>query len=467
MADTARETRVLLVTMCTGYFLVLLDVTAMNVAVPRIGAEFGVGGGPLAWVVTGYSVPFAALLLVAGATGDRIGHRPLVRTGLAVFGVASLGCALAPGAGWLIGARAVQGVGAALLLPGTLAVITAAYPSPASRAKAIGLWAAIGGLALPAGPVLCGFLVTATGWRSVFWLNLPIVVAASVVAAVVLPRDRGDRARRPDWLGAVLGTACLGLLVAGVAESAWPVVAAAVVVAVVFVVVERRAREPMLPLGLFGDRHFVLPNLGGLVMNGSTLGMMFLLTLYFQDIRGLDPLHSGLAILPECLPLVLIPPFAGTLITRFGTAALATAGLVGTAAGIALLTVAGATTPYLALLPALAIWGIGLGTLTPALVSGAVSAVPPDRSGLASAVNNTARQSGGALGTAAAAALAGPVVGAAFLPGFRLTAIAAATICTATAVATGLSARASRRQPATLTTSTAAGAGRPPDGRRT
>ncbi|HEV7650284.1 MAG TPA: MFS transporter [Actinophytocola sp.] len=445
MAESARETRILLVTMCAGYFLVLLDVTAMNVAVPRIGAEFAVGGGPLAWVVTGYSVPFAALLLVAGATGDRIGHRPMVRAGLAVFGVASLACALAPGLGWLIAARAMQGAGAALLLPGTLAVIAAAYPDPGARAKAIGLWAAIGGLALPAGPVLCGFLVTATGWRSVFWLNLPIVAAASAVAAAVLPHARGDRTRRPDWVGAVLGTACLGLLVTGVAQSAWPLLAAAVVVAVVFVAAERRVREPMLPLSLFGDRHFVLPNLGGLVMNGATLGMMFLLTLYLQEIRGLDPLHSGLAILPECLPLVLIPPFAGTLITRFGAASVAAAGLAATAAGIALLTTAGATTPYLALLPALAIWGIGLGTLTPALVSGAVSAVPPARSGLASAVNNTARQSGGALGTAAAAALAGPVAGTGFLPGFRLTAIAAATICTATAVATGVSAFATRR----------------------
>ena len=445
MAESARETRVLLVTMCVGYFLVLLDVTAMNVAVPRIGAEFAVGGGPLAWVVTGYSVPFAALLLVAGATGDRIGHRPMVRAGLAVFAVASLGCALAPGIGWLITARAVQGAGAALLLPGTLAVIAAAYPDPGARAKAIGLWAAIGGLALPAGPVLCGFLVTVAGWRSVFWLNLPLVAAASVVAAAVLPRDRGDRARRPDWLGAVLGTACLALLVAGVAESAWLVVAAAAAVAVVFVVVERRVREPMLPLALFGDRHFVLPNLGGLVMNGATLGMMFLMTLYLQEIRGLDPLHSGLAILPECLPLVLIPPFAGTLIARFGAAPVAAAGLAGTAAGIALLTIAGPATPFPALLAVLALWGTGLGTLTPALVSGAVSAVPADRAGLASAVNNTARQSGGALGTAAAAAIAGPVAGAGFLPGFRLTAVAAATLCAATAVATGRSALATRR----------------------
>jgi DHA2 family methylenomycin A resistance protein-like MFS transporter len=432
----SRDTRVLLVTMCAGYFLVLLDVTAMNVAVPRIGDQFSAGGPLLAWVMTGYSVPFAALLLVAGATGDRVGHRPVVLAGLAVFGVASLGCALAPGIGWLITARAVQGGGAALLLPGTLAVITAAHPDPRARARAIGLWAAIGGLALPAGPVLCGLLVTTTGWRSVFWLNLPLVAAALAVAFAVLPHDRGDRTRRPDVLGAVLATVCLGLLVAGVAEAAWPMVAGSVAVGVLFVVVERRADDPMLPTRLFGDRRFVLPNLGGVVMNGATLGMMFLLTLYLQDLRGLDPLHSGLAMLPECLPLVLIPPFAGGLVGRFGAGRVAAAGLGITACGIGLLALAGPATPYPLLLPALAIWGVGLGTLTPALVNGAVSAVPATQAGLAGAVNNTARQSGGALGTAACAALAGPVAGPGFLSGFRLSALAGATLCAVTAFVT-------------------------------
>jgi MFS transporter, DHA2 family, methylenomycin A resistance protein len=162
MTATPRDTRILLITMCAGYFLVLLDVTAMNVALPRLGADLHAEGALLAWVVTGYSVPFASLLLVGGTTGDRIGHRPVVLAGLALFGVASLGCALAPGAGWLVGARAAQGVGAALLLPGTLAVITRAYPDDRARARAIGTWAAIGGLALPAGPVLGGVLVSAS-----------------------------------------------------------------------------------------------------------------------------------------------------------------------------------------------------------------------------------------------------------------------------------------------------------------
>ncbi len=450
----ASSTRVLLVTMCVGYFLVLLDVTAMNVAIPRIGAEFGVGGGPLAWVVTGYSVPFAALLLVAGTTGDRVGHRPVVLAGLAVFGLASLGCALAPGVGWLIAGRAVQGGGAALLLPGTLAVVAGAYPDAGARARAIGVWAAIGGLALPAGPVVCGLLVTAVGWRSVFWLNLPLVVAGLVAACAVLPRDRGDRSRRPDVLGAALGTACLGLLVAGVAGRSWPLAAGGLVAGGLFVLAERRTRDPMLPLGLFADRRFVLPNLGALVMNGTTLGMMFLMTLFLQDVKGLDPLHSGLALLPECVPLVVIPPFAGGVIGQLGASRVAVAGLATTACGIGLTAAVTPSTPYPALFVALTIWGAGLGILTPALVSGAVSAVPAARSGLASAVNNTARQTGGALGTAATAAIAGPVAGAAFLTGFRVSALAAAGLCAATAAATA------------LTIPKAAGVARPVAGRR-
>ncbi|HEV8555157.1 MAG TPA: MFS transporter [Actinophytocola sp.] len=353
MTESPRDTRILLITMCAGYFLVLLDVTAMNVALPRLGTELHAEGALLAWVVTGYSVPFASLLLVGGTTGDRVGHRPVVLAGLAVFGVASLACTLAPGVGWLVGARAAQGVGAALLLPGTLAVITRAYPDDRARARA-------------AGPVLGGVLVSAAGWRSVFWLNVPIVAAALLVAARVLPREPGDRSRRPDLAGTALGSACLAPLVAGVAERMWAIAAAAVPVGVLFVLVERRQAEPVLPLRLFGDRRFTLPNLGGVVINGSSLGMLFLLTQFLQGMWRFDPLHAGPAILPAEIPLVAVPPLAGRLVARFGPARVATIALGITVAGIALLA---AGSSYLTLLPALIIWGVGLGVLTPALVS--------------------------------------------------------------------------------------------------
>ena len=424
--------------MCVGYFLVLLDVSVMNVALPRLGAQFHVEGALLAWTVTGYSVPFASLLLVGGATGDRVGHRPVVLAGLVVFGVASLGCALAPGVGWLIGARAVQGVGAALLLPGTLAVVARAFSDDRERAKAISVWVAIGGVALLAGPVLGGVLVATAGWRAVFLLNVPLVAAALVPAFRVLPRDPGDRDRQPDLLGTAIGTAGLALLVAGVTQSNWVLAASAVPAIGLFIVVERRQSEPVLPLRLFADRQFTLANLGAVVMNSTTLGMLFLLTQYLQNIKGLDPLRSGLAVLPSEVLLVALPPLSGRLVARFGPPPVATIALTVNAAGLALLTVASPTASYLALVPALVLWGMGLGLLTPALVSGAVSAVPSAQAGLASAVNNTARQSGGALGTAACAAIAGPVSGAGFMTGFRLSAVITAGVCVAMAAITGL-----------------------------
>lgn len=423
--------------MCVGYFLVLLDVSAINVALPRLGAQFHAEGGQLAWTVTGYSVPFASLLLVGGATGDRVGHRPVVLAGLVVFGVASLGCALAPRVEWLIGARAVQGVGAALLLPGTLAVVARAFSDDRERAKAISVWVAIGSVALLAGPVLGGVLVATVGWRSVFLLNVPLVAAALPMAFRVLPRDPGDRSRRPDLLGTAIGTAGLALLVAGVTQADWVLAAGAVLVIGLFVLVERRRSEPVLPLGLFADRQFSLANLGAVVMNATTLGMLFLLTQYLQSIKGLDPLRSGLAVLPSEVLLVALPPLSGRLVARFGPPPVATIALGVNALGLALLAVASPTSAYPALVPALVLWGAGLGLLTPALVSGAVSAVPSAQAGLASAVNNTARQAGGALGTAACAAIAGPVSGAGFMAGFRLSAVVTAAVCLTMALATG------------------------------
>ena len=186
---------VALAVMCVGYFLVLLDVTVLNVAVPAIGAGLGVGVGGLAWIVNGYALALAALLLVGGALGDAYGHRRVVLTGLALFGAASAGCGLAPTVGALVVARVLQGVGAALLLPGTLAIITRAFPEPDAQARAIGVWAGVGSLALPAGPLLGGVLVQTLGWRSVFLVNVPVVLVAGLAAGRTVRPDRTDGGR--------------------------------------------------------------------------------------------------------------------------------------------------------------------------------------------------------------------------------------------------------------------------------
>ncbi|MBV8931993.1 MAG: MFS transporter [Kutzneria sp.] len=424
----------LLVTMCVGYFLILLDVTIVNVALPRIGQQLRVGGGPLAWVTTGYTVPFAALLLFAGTTGDRLGHRRMVLTGLAVFGLASLACSVAPTLGVLVGGRAVQGVGAAFLLPGTLAVITKAIPDPALRARAVGVWASVGGLALIAGPLLGGLLVSTVGWPSVFWINLPVVAAALVAAVRVLPHEAGDPRTRPDSPGAALGAVFLAAVVFAAAEHSWLAAVLAVVTLGAFLLVERSSGQPMLPLVLFGRRDFALFNLGAFIMNAAGQGMLFLVALMLQDAQGHGPLQAGLAMLPGFVPLAVLPSFAGGIINRFGAGRVAAVSLMVTALGIAGLTLVGKDTPYLAMVMPLLVWGAGLGLLTPALVGGAVSAVSADRSGLASAVNNTARQAGGSLGTAVCAALAGPVLAAGFVSGFRLAAVIMAGLCAAVAV---------------------------------
>ncbi len=259
--DGGASPTVVLVVMCAGYFLVLLDVTIVNVALPRLTAGLGAGGSAPQWVVDAYAVVLAGGMLAAGTVGDRYGHRRVVLTGLAVFGLASLGCGLAPNPAALIALRAVQGAGAALLPPGTLAVITHAFPCRTERARAIGIWAGIGGAALPAGPPLGGLLVEAAGRRAVFLQNVPIVAVAFAAARRVVRDSGAPRGPRLDRAGLVLGAAALvavtyAFIAAGHAGTTGTVAAAgaAAVAVVAFVAVERRREHPMLPWSSSGGR---------------------------------------------------------------------------------------------------------------------------------------------------------------------------------------------------------------------
>lgn len=254
----ASRWQVLLV-MCVGYFLVLLDVTVVNVALPQIGDQLGAGVSGLQWVIDGYALALASLLLAGGTIGDLHGHKRVVLTGLAVFGIASLGCGLAPSTGTLIGARIGQGVGAALLLPGTLAIISNAFPNRAEQARAIGIWAGVGAVALPSGPLLGGALVQGIGWRPVFLLNVPVVAVAGAVAARVVQESGTRQTRRLDRAGVLLGALLLAVVTATVIQAGdsglgVPVLLGVVVATallVVFLAVERSAADPMLPPSLF------------------------------------------------------------------------------------------------------------------------------------------------------------------------------------------------------------------------
>jgi MFS transporter, DHA2 family, methylenomycin A resistance protein len=431
--------RAVLVVMCVGYFLVLLDVTIVNVALPQIGNSLGASVSGLQWVVDGYALALATLMLAGGTIGDLRGHKRVVLTGLVVFGAGSLACGIAPGVGVLVAARLVQGVGAALLLPGTLAIISHAYPDGPAQARAIGVWAGIGSLALPAGPLLGGVLIDLFGWRAIFLVNVPIVVVALVAAVRLVRESIGDGGRRLDGAGVGLGIVALAAVTfagieagrAGVASV--PVLVAAVVAIatlIAFIRVERaRGEAAMLPLGLFRRPRFTVANAGAATMNLCTLGTLFVLTLFLQSVQGRTPLQAGLALVPLFAPLAVIAPLAGRIVSRVGPRVPIAAGFAVAAAGLALLVASEAGSGYLPLLVAFLLWGIGLGFVTPAVVAAAIAAVPKARAGLASAINNTARQSGGAIGIAVAGAVAGsPARGGAFVSGLHAVALAAAVL---------------------------------------
>ncbi len=401
--------------LCSGYFLVLLDVTIVNVAVPQIGAELRTGSSGLAWTVDAYSVPLAALLPASGAIGDLIGHRRVVLLGLVGFGGASVLCALAPSIGVLVAARAIQGFGAALALPGTLALLVDNGPDETSRNRLVGAWAAIGGAALPAGPVIGGLLVRAAGWRAVFWLSLPVITLA-LIPVIRLPGStlRRQSVRDVDWTGAALLVATLTCFVTAIIQApAAPRVAvlfAAVAVCALlgFLAIEQRVPRPLLSVPREARRPLGLASLVAGLMNLCALGALFVLTQVFQTVHRLDPLAAGVLTLPAMLPLPLLGAPAGRLATRIGVWRAAAVGLLVAAAGTAGIAIDLTTTGtgYVVLALFLALWGTGLGILTPAIVAAALKATPR-APGLASGASNTARQTGGALGVAIFAAVGG------------------------------------------------------------
>jgi DHA2 family methylenomycin A resistance protein-like MFS transporter len=373
-------------------------------------------------------------MLAGGTVGDLHGHKRVVLSGLVLFGVASLGCGLAPSIGVLVGCRVMQGVGAALLLPGTLAVITHAFPQPGERAKAIGLWAGIGSAALAAGPLLGGAVVQGVGWRAVFVINAPIVLAAFLVAIRVAHESAEPRGRRLDVAGASLGALGLAAVTfafieAGHAGIGAPVIAAAVaafVLVAALLGVEGSRAHPMLPLALLRRPGFSSANAVAGAMNLGSLGLLFVLTLYLQRVQQRSPFEAGLAVIPLFLPLGVLAPLAGRVTARIGPRLPMAAGLLTAAAGVALLLGLDPGSSYVSMLPGLLLWGVGLGVLTPAVVAAAMGAVPRERAGLASALNNTARQTGGAIGIAASGALAGSTAdGAGFVSGMHVDALIA------------------------------------------
>jgi DHA2 family methylenomycin A resistance protein-like MFS transporter len=416
-----------------AFIIVQLDVTIVNVALPQIGHELGAGVTDLQWVVDAYTLGFAVFLLSAGALGDKFGSRRTFMTGFALFTAASLACAMAPTAMLLNIARAVQGVGAALLVPSSLAILNAAYADDkAMLAKAIAWWTAAGGMSIAAGPVLGGLLMSVSGWRSIFWVNIPICVAGFWLTSRVVPAAAGrDPHRSLDVAGQLLAIVTLTGFIGAVIEFEalgwrdWLVrggLLAAAVAAGLFVWVEANSKSPMLPLNLFRSAPFSSAVLFGVLVNFSYYGVIFILSFYLQKVRGFDVLHAGLVFLPLTGTFIFSNLVSGWMQARIGVRTpMILGGLIG-AGGYALLGWWGISNnaTFLQMLPGLALIPAGMGLAVPAMTTSILSGVERRQAGTASAVLNTARQVGGAVGVAVFGALVAGGANQRILSGIQL-----------------------------------------------
>lgn len=441
-ASAVSAGRLPLVAVCLGYFLVILDVTVVTVALPTIGADLRGAVTSLQWVADGYTLAFAGLLLFCGGLGDRFGPRAVFLAGLAVFTLASAGCGAAPGAGALVAARLAQGVGAALMVPASLALLRHAYPDAAARARAFGVWGMVAGVAAAAGPVVGGALVSAVGWRAVFAVDVPFGIAGVVLTRRYVPAPARSAARTgldvPAQAAGAVGLAALtsALIEAGARGWTDPAVlallAGGALALAAFVLVERRARAPMLPLALFRDRRFGAAAVVGVLLNLGFYGLLFAVPLYFQRVARLDPLEVGLAMAPMALMPVVASPLGGRLAARGGPHVPMTVGLLVGAVGLVGWLVAGPGTSYWVLVAPLVLTGFGTGFTMPAATAAIMEAAPADRGGVASAVLNAARQTGSALGVG----LVGSFLAAGTVAGLHAGVLVGGTGFAAAAVAT-------------------------------
>ena len=415
-AQPARGTALTLAAMSLGYGVVQLDVTIVNTALSSIGASLGGGVSELQWVVSTYTIAFAALILTAGALGDRLGAKRIFAAGFVLFTAASLACALAPSALILIAARAVQGAGAAILVPNSLALLNHAFPVERERGRAVGIWAAGASLALTAGPLAGGALIALVGWRSIFLVNLPIGLAGLWLAWRYAEETPRSPHREIDAAGQAAAIGALGALAGAIIEGGvlgWRDLrvlagfAASALLIAFFILQERRTRQPMLPLSLFAHPLFTLTALVGLLVNVAFYGLIFVLSLYFQQANGFSPFATGLAFLPmmgAVLPVNLLAP---RLAERFGAIATIAGGATLAALGaLALLGIARGTSYWVMMAPFIALGG-GLGLLVPPLTSALLGSVEKARSGVAAGVLNSTRQTGSVLGVALFGSLIG------------------------------------------------------------
>jgi EmrB/QacA subfamily drug resistance transporter len=395
--------------LCASLLAIVIDNTIVNVALPTLARDLQADVAELQWVVDAYTLVFAGLLLLAGALGDRYGRRRTLLSGLAVFGAASAVAAYAGGVDGLIAARAVMGAGAAFIMPATLSLLISVFTDTRERALAIGLWAATAGLGVALGPVVGGFLLDHFWWGSIFIVNVPLTAIALVAGLRLLPESRDPVARRIDWTGAGLSGLGLVAFVWAIIEApslGWtsaPVLAAGAIAAVAlvaFVLWQRRVEEPLLDVRLFENPRFTAASTTVTVLFFALFGFLFLSTQYLQFVLGYSPLAAGVRVLPYAGAMIVFAPLSSMLVARFGTKRVVTTGMLLFAAGLAVAATVTASGGYGRLGIALLLMGAGMGLAGAPATESIMGALPPERANIGSAVNDTTRELGGALGVA-------------------------------------------------------------------
>lgn len=421
----SRKGKWILLTTVLGSSMALLDSTVVNVALPTIGRDLDASLSALQWTVNGYMLSLAGLILLGGSLGDRFGRRKIFVIGVVWFAAASLLCGLAPNVGVLIAARVLQGVGGALLTPGSLAIIQASF-HPDDRARAIGLWSGFGGVGAAVGPFLGGWLVDGPGWRWVFLLNIPVALVCAPIALLHVPESAGGTSRatgaesggKPhrgfDVLGAVLGALSLALVTYALIEATsgsvlvWVAAVGGVLAGVAFVYVERRRPDPMMPPDIFASRQFTAVNLVTLCVYAAFGGFFFLTALQLQVVAGYSALQAGTALLPTTALMLLFSARSGEISQRIGPRIPLTVGPLLCAAGMLLMLRVGEDASYVAdVLPALLVMGLGMVILVAPLTATVLASVDVGRAGLASGINNAAARVAGLLAVAALPLLTG------------------------------------------------------------
>ncbi len=413
-AVTPPRPRLVLAICCMSLLIVGMDVTIVNVALPSIRSDFDASVAALQWTTAAYTVALASLLMLGGSTADRLGRARVFKFGLALFTAASLACSLAPGVGWLIAFRVLQGAAGAMLNPVAMSIIRNTFEDPRERAQAIGIWGAVVGISMALGPVLGGVLAELS-WRAVFLVNIPIGLAAIALTARFVPESRAPRPRRPDPIGQALVIVMLASLTSAIIEgpglgwgSPW-IMALAITAGVALVTLvghELRRFDPLVELRFFLSRPFAAATVIAVAAFTAFGGFLFLNTLYLQDVRGLSPASAGLCTLPIAAMTVLCSPIAGRVVGARGVRGPLVVGGLGLGVGGLMLVSLSPDTSLAWLLSAYCVFGLGFGAVNPPITNTAVSGMPPSQAGVAAAVATTGRQIGLTLGVAVLGALA-------------------------------------------------------------